>query len=105
VQHDSPMLRAGLARQIFKLPVFSASGGSWRWRSYSYVAQGVNIKVDLLKGQVHYFRYGFVTESGLQAVTVPLDVFSDETVVLTKWKPKGDDTEPPRAVEQLQLSL
>lgn len=92
-QHRTIGLHADLARSIFKPPVFSASGGSWRWRSYSYISQGVDIKVDLLEGKVYYFRYSYVTESGLQSVTIPLDIFSDETVALTHWKlkPAQDD--------------
>jgi len=104
-QYTAVELNAALARDIFKQPVFSASGGSWRWRSYHHIATGTDIKVDTLKGTVHFFLYGYVTEGGQRAVTIPLDVFSDETVVLTKWKPRPEGTEPPQDCEQLQFSL
>jgi len=104
-QHRTLTLHAQLAKSIFKQPVFSASGGSWRWRSYHHIASGTDIKVDLLEGKVYYFRYGYVTEfGGERAVCIPLDVFSDETVAQTTWKPKGPDPAPLKA-EQLQLAL
>ena len=80
-------LNASLARSIFyDDPSFSASGGSWRWHTYQHIASGVDIKVDLLEGQVYYFKYGHVTVSGLRSVTIPLDIFCDETIVQTRWK-------------------